>query len=394
MNELLKKNKYIFLVGFLLLSAFAFFMGKYLKKTGVEAPQETVQELPDSITLSEDLYKKFSIRTVDLVRKVYNRPLVLVGEIAADPDRVAQISARISGRITKVYFKEGSTIKKNETIIEMESPDASRVRSDYLSSYSKYLVAEKKLKRVQELSRLRMSSEQELINAESEEKIMGAELSSAKSSLYVQGIPIPDMKNLNEYSLGKIQIRSPIQGIALSRTAIPGTQVTPSDTLGVIADINLVWFEVKVFEKDLSKIQMNSSATIELNAVPEKKFLGRVENIGNQVDPASRTINARIVLNNTDHQAKIGLFGKAKIDYEKGDVLTIPNNSVFDWDNKKFCFLELKPMNYKIVEIKIEESSDGNEIEVLSGLNEGDRIVTEGVFSLKSIYLKSTFGED
>lgn len=74
--------------------------------------------------------------------------------------------------------------------------------------------------------------------------------------------------------------------------------------------------------------------------------------------------------------------------------LSIPKKSLFEYEGKKYCFIEEKPRVFKAIEVRLDDKTESEELEVLSGLNEGDRVVTEGVFSLKSIYLKSTFGDE
>jgi cobalt-zinc-cadmium efflux system membrane fusion protein len=222
---------------------------------------------------------------------------------------------------------------------------------------------------------------------------MDAELRTDRTNLQVQGIPIPDLENKLESGLGKIIIRSPLNGIALSRDAIPGKQVDVNSILGVVGDISHVWFLVKIFEKDLSLLQKGSSAKVHLNALPGIVFEGSLEHIGSQVDLGTRTISGRIVIQNSEFKAKIGLFGKAEISIVRSDVLVVPIKSVFEWDKKKYVFLQSGHLTFSPRIVELGESSK-DIIEILSGIEEGERVVTDGMFTLKSIFLKTTFGEE
>jgi membrane fusion protein, heavy metal efflux system len=391
MNRFLSYKKYI---GFFVFGAILLIV---LLKYGLNQKEKISEEkefsFPEKIVLTKELIDTSGISILEVKRSDLKDSISLVGEVAFDPDTVSWISARIPGRILKVDFVEGSLIRKGASLVEMESPEASRLRSKYLGSYTRTMVAKKNLKRLQELSEMRLTSEQEVLNAESEFKVMDAELRTDQTNLQVQGIPIPDLNNRLESGLGKIILRSPINGIALSRDAIPGKQVDTNSILGVVGDISHVWFLVKIFEKDLSVLQIGSSAIVTLNALPDDSFEGRLEHIGSQVDTGSRTLSGRIVIQNPEFKAKIGLFGKAEISVSRKNILVIPQKSIFEWEKKKYVFLQSGNMTFVPREIRIGES--GSEMqEVLHGIEEGDRVVIEGMFTLKSIFLKTTFGEE
>jgi membrane fusion protein, heavy metal efflux system len=392
MNNLLKNKKYIGigLVLIIILFVVTFKYGFLIK----EKKRETTDfQFPEKIVLTKELIDTSGISVVESKKSELEESISLTGEVAFDPDRVSQISARIPGRISRVDFVEGSIVKQGASLVEMESPEASRLRSKYLASFTRALVAQKNMKRIKELLEMRLTSEQELLNAESEYKVMDAELRTDRTNLQVQGIPIPDLENKLESGLGKIIIRSPLNGIALSRDAIPGKQVDINSILGVVGDISQVWFLVKIFEKDLSLLQIGSIAKVHLNALPGIVFEGSLEHIGSQVDMGTRTLSGRIVIQNPEFKAKIGLFGKAEISVIRNNVLVVPKKSVFEWDKKKYVFLQSGHLTFSPKIIELGESSK-DVIEVISGIEEGERVVTDGLFTLKSIFLKTTFGEE
>lgn len=392
MNSILQYKKY-FGIGFIIFIILITIIIKYgyLHK---EKKKETNNfQFPEKIVLTKEFIDSSGISVIEIKRSELQESISLTGEVAFDPDRVSQISARIPGRISRVDFVEGSIVKQGASLVEMESPEASRLRSKYLASFTRAMVTQKNMKRIKELLEMRLTSEQELLNAESEYKVMDAELRTDRTNLQVQGIPIPDLENKLESGLGKIIIRSPLNGIALSRDAIPGKQVDVNSILGVVGDISHVWFLVKIFEKDLSLLQKGSFAKVHLNALPGIIFEGSLEHIGSQVDLGTRTISGRIVIQNPEFKAKIGLFGKAEIIVVRSDVLVVPIKSFFEWDKKKYVFLQSGYLTFSPRIVELGESSK-DVIEILSGIEEGERVVTEGMFTLKSIFLKTTFGEE
>jgi len=313
----------------------------------------------------------------------------------ADPDRVTKVSARISGRVTEVRFIEGVRVRKGQILAVIESPEAARSRSKYISTFSRVNAVQKNAKRIRELVNLKLAAEQEAINAESELKIQEAELKADKGNLHALGIPIPDINSMegsgNENS-GRIEILSPIDGVVLTREVVKGSQVDAISNLATIGNLDSVWFMVKLFEKDLGKVSEGDTARVKLNPYPEEEFEGRLTYIGNQIDPGSRTVSGRIVITNKNHMAKIGLFGKAELYISDYDVIAISVDAIANIDGKDFVFIEEKPGEYKPREVKLGRRNKSI-VEIVSGVQTGEYVVDRGIFTLKSTFLKSTFGE-
>jgi cobalt-zinc-cadmium efflux system membrane fusion protein len=114
--------------------------------------------------------------------------------------------------------------------------------------------------------------------------------------------------------------------------------------------------------------------------------------IGNQIDLGSRTVSGRIVIKNKNHMAKIGLFGTAELYTSDYNVLAVPIDAIAPMQGKDYVFVEEKPGEYKAREVKLGRRNS-TIVEVLSGLTVGEYIVDTGIFTLKSTFLKSTFGE-
>jgi membrane fusion protein, heavy metal efflux system len=134
-----------------------------------------------------------------------------------------------------------------------------------------------------------------------------------------------------------------------------------------------------------------------LNAYPKERFDGVVEYIGKQLDPVARTVTARIRLVNRRDLLRIGLFGSARVavaeESVKAAVLVVPEDAVTEIGGKSVVFVRHADDDFELHEVVIGESALGK-VEVVSGLREGENVVFDGVFTLKSAVLKSTLGED
>jgi membrane fusion protein, heavy metal efflux system len=390
----MKLSKVYLIAVIILISFGGYRYYKYrINKKVITVTEELPQNIESTIKIDSEVSKDVNLRTIQITTGEFQETLNLIGEVIADPDRVTKISARIPGRVAEVRFIEGARVKKGQVLLIIESPEAAKSRSKYLSTLSRVSAVERNAKRIRELVSLKLAAEQEAINAESELKIQQAELKADKGNLLSLGIPVPEIisNEVNENS-GRIEVSSPIDGIILSRDIVRGSQVDAVTNLATVGNLDTVWFMIKLFEKDLGKVAEGDYAKVKLNPYPNEEFEGRLLYIGNQIDAGSRTVSGRIVIKNKNHLAKIGLFGTAELYTSDYNVLSAPIDSVTSIQGKDYVFVEEKPGEFKAREVKLGRKNS-SKIEILSGVSQGEYLVDRGVFTLKSKVLKSTFGE-
>lgn len=375
-----KNVKLLLLSSFLIIIAFFYWQSRQKKSIQIIDAEEK-----DTLHLTKDQKKEIviDIETVGLSQIHTN--IELIGETESVPDDIMDVPARISGRVTSVYFVEGDTIKKGQKLAVIDSPELAKLRSTYLVSKSKFNAAEQNLNRINSLVKMNLAAKQELIDAEANMKVIESEKISAEENLRAIGLGISDS------STGQYIVYSPRSGLALSRNAVPGSIVSANQILTTIANLDNLWFQAKIYENDLKHLTEGISAKVILNAYPDLIFQGKLEHIGEKVDPESRTVHARVVFKNQNRKAKIGLFGKAILNVNERTGIQISESTIQSYQNSKFVFVELSPENYKWIEVTI-GSTDNQKTEVLSGLKEGDKVVTKGAFELKAILFKDTFG--
>jgi cobalt-zinc-cadmium efflux system membrane fusion protein len=157
-----------------------------------------------------------------------------------------------------------------------------------------------------------------------------------------------------------------------------------------------VWFLARVFEKDLGQLQVGAAADVHLNAYAGEHFTGKVEYIGQQIDPVARTVTARVRLENPKGLLRLGLFGTCQVSLGSGDQaaakLVVDHASVTEVGGKSVVFVREKDGAFELHEVTLGREALGK-VEILAGLREGEEVVTDGVFTLKSMALKGSFGE-
>lgn len=341
--------------------------------------------IPKSVKLSAEVIRSAKIQTAPAKRERLAVTLSLPGEIAANPDRSARLATPVSGRIERVDIQEGNQVEKGKPLIVIRVVEMAKVRAERSTAAAKAKAARSKAKRARALFEQKVATENETLDAEGDADSLEAEVKGLDSQLSALG-----------GGGTSVTLRAPVSGVVLSRSAIVGQSVSPTDTLASIADLSKLWFLGRVFEKDLGRLRVGSSAEVELNAFPKERFSGKIEQIGSQVDPVGRTLTARVTLDNERSLLRIGLFGTARVaiddDTKRETVLVIPRSAIADIGGKPIVFVRHED-HFELHEVVMGEAALGK-VQILSGLGEGEPVVVEGVFTLKSVALKDSFGEE
>jgi cobalt-zinc-cadmium efflux system membrane fusion protein len=353
---------------------------------------EQHEELPNKVRLPPAVARAAGLKTAPTVLDSLPTTVDLTGEIAADPDRSARLAARIPGRIIDVPVKEGDRVTAGQTVAILESPELARARAALASALARAKSARLNADRLKSLEAKSLASGQEASAAEAEAASLDAEVSAAKQTLSALGQGEVEARN----GSARVTIRTPLAGFVLSRDAVRGQSVDAEHVIAVIGDLDRVYFLGRLFEKDLSRMTVGASAEVRLNAYPSEAFDGKIETIGRQLDPAARTVTARIVVRNHGDLVKVGLFGTARVVVGPAETpvkrVVVPLAAVTRVADKDVVFVLQPDGDFELHPVTLGRTAGGR-VEVLSGLRAGERVVTEGVFTLKSAVLKSTFGE-
>lgn len=356
-----------------------------------DAPAEHEhEELQKQVTLDPEVITEARVSTTAATREALAITIALPGEIVADPDKSASIASPIAGRIERVSFREGSPVKKGEPLATIRVPDLGKLRSTLAATQARGKAARANAGRLKGLLEKRLASEQSYLDAMAEADSLDVEARAASEQLTALG-----MGAEGGASPSQLTLRAPVAGTVVSRDAVVGQPVTADEVIAQIVDLSELWFLGRVFEKDLGKLKLGAVVEVQLNAYPNERFSGAVEYIGQQVDPVARTVAARVRLTNRDSLLRVGLFGSAYVSTEHSgqESIVIPRNAITEVAGKPVAFVRRAPTEFELHELTLGEGA-GGKVQVVAGLHEGEQVVTEGVFTLKSAVLKATFAEE
>jgi len=352
------------------------------------------EELPTKVRLSPEVVRGAGIQMAPARLDSLPTTVDLTGEIAADPDRSARLAARVPGRIIEVKAKEGDRVKAGQVIAILESPELARARAGLAAASARAKAARLNASRLESLASHALASGQEVAAATAEAAALDAEVAAARQTLDAFGQraePAPGG------GTARVTIRTPLGGFVLSRDGVQGQTVAPEYVIAVVGDLDRAYFLGRLFEKDLARVKVGAAVDVRLNAYPNEVFKGTIETIGRQLDPAARTVTARILVGNHGDLIKVGLFGTARVVVGPAEAqakhVVVPLTAVTRLANKDVVFVRQPDGDFELHAVTVGRSAEGR-VEILGGLRAEEAVVVDGVFTLKSAILKGTFGEE
>ncbi len=319
-------------------------------------------------------------------------------ELARAESELAQCLARLN-RAKELY--KDQIISRND--LEAAEAEYKRDSADVEAAKAKIRQSESRIQQAE----AQVSVSETYLNRE--EKVLGGgllaskELQSAKAEVTAAELElraVADTIRVLGASPGgsgdTIAITSPISGRVVSRSVNLGEMAGPSSTLFTVMNLSDVWVEANVYEKDLAKIRKGQIAEIRVNTYPDKVFSGRVTHIGDVLDADSRTATIRCAVSNSMGLLKPEMFASLNIvTAKRGGAVLISRTAVLDEGGKKIVFTPCMdcPEDVKsgtnacgaYDKMTVELGpAHGNKVEVLSGLEPGVLVVTEGAYQLKT----------
>ncbi len=313
--------------------------------------------------------------------------LTLSGKIAYGEDKYSRISSPLQGRVVEVRAHLGERVKAGDILLVIDSPDIAQAYSEYVKEDSDLQYATRASELAKDLYETRALALKDLKQAENELIKAQAEFRRAKERLLSLRIAPEELnKPLDKQKItSRFDMRSPLSGIVVERAVTPGQSVTgdPDHVLFTVADLDVLQVVADVYEHDLSLVREGQSAVVKVEAYPEVEFPATVTTVGDVVDPATRTIKVRARVDNEAHKLKPEMFARLQLNVSgKEQFLTIPREAVLEVDGKQFVYIAKDDNRYVRREIKT-SSISSEQVRVLMGLSQGERIVVKGAVLIK-----------
>jgi membrane fusion protein, copper/silver efflux system len=319
------------------------------------------------VSLSPERRRRLGLRTEPVRRSALDRTLRTVGRVAPDERRLHHIHTKYDGYVEHLYVDfTGKLVRKGEPLVSLYSPELVATQQEYLLAWRARLqLAESGLPSVAQ---------------------GGVDLlEAARRRLLLWDIRPEDITRLEHTGLVQrtLDLHSDVTGYVVQKTALHGMRVTASDTLFDIADLSHLWVLADVYESDLPSVSLGMPAEVSLPYLPGRRWTGTVTNVAPTVEAQTRTIKVRVEVDNADGALKPEMFADVLLRSGRGEGLLLPADAVIHAGERQLVFVDLADGRLQPREVHLGVRV-GDAVQVLHGVEEGERVVTTANFLLDS----------
>lgn len=307
----------------------------------------------------------------------------LIGALTVD------VVPRVAGRIEVMSVQLGDRLSKGQQVVKIEDREI-RLQISQAEANLKInganvtqrendvTVAQNTFTRIKAMFDQNLQSKQNLEDAEARVNSARSQLLAAQSQLSQTESRIEELK----VTLSNTSVVSPVDGFVSRRVLDPGAFAGANTVILSVVDITTVRLVANVVERDIRRVRPGVTARVEVDAFPGEDFTGQVSRVSPVFDPTTRTAQIEIEVPNPGYRLKPGMYARVRLTVEQKDnALAVPRNAVVDLDGQRgVFFVEEQTAQFHPVTVGLQ---DGDFIEVVDGLKDGDRVITTGAVALR-----------
>jgi membrane fusion protein, heavy metal efflux system len=331
-------------------------------------------------TLPQDQMSHVQIVTVQPT--TLTRTLRLTGSVAYNAFKTTPVITQVGGPVSRILVVPGQQVKAGQPMLDVSSPDYSQLLDAYLKAADSYRLADKFYLRAQDLYQHHAIAQRDLEQAESDRNQAQADLNAADQGMKILGIKSPgDLAKAPSSAL--IPVLAPISGEVVERLVSPGQVVQAGQTQAfTISDLSTVWVLANVYQGDLASIRSGDDVVVQNDAYPGT-FHGRISYVSPALDPNTRTLQARIVVENPGEKLKRDMYCTVIVTAgSMANAIAVPDSSVLrDDNNQPFVYLATGNQ-FGRRDVEIGQSVNG-QTQILRGLSTGEKVVGDGSLFLQ-----------
>jgi len=302
--------------------------------------------------------QKIGVRTAAVEARELKGEITAVGVVEADERSRVTVAPRFEGWIETLFVSEtGRAVRRGEPLFSAYSPELLAAQQEYLLALDAVPRGAAQLR-----NELLRTARERLRNWQMDEADIRA-LEARREPLRA------------------LDYRAPADGVVLEKAAETGMRFMPGEVLYRLADLRKVWLIASVYEQDIADVRVGQAASLQIDAFPAERFLGRVDFVYPTLDDATRTARVRVELGNEDLRLRPGMYGRVTVDVlrQGGAVLSVPDSAVLDSGLRQLVLLERGEGMFEPRDVRTGQRGGGY-VEIRSGLAAGDRVVVSANF--------------
>lgn len=333
-----------------------------------------VMAMGDVVTLDAKARQLAGVQTAQAAVRPLSKEIKTTGKITMNESGRTYITSRVEGRVDELYVTaDGEYIAPGQAIAAVYSPTFIAAQEEYL---------------------LTLDNAQKLRNATRDVVQINNRLQeAARQKLQLLNVSDEDIADLESTWQAKnhMTIYAQFGGTVLEKQILPGAYIMPGDKLFSLSDLSTVWLYADIYEKDLAGITPGQSVVVTSGAYPGENFNGQVTFINPVMDDATRTVKVRVEMNNPGGRLKPNMLVNANVQIPLGESLVIPESSLIDTGSRQIVFVAQSEDTFVKRDVVVGQTADGY-VQVLSGLQPGETVVTAATFLIDSQTKLGSFG--
>lgn len=355
------------------------------------APKSSPHQKQDDQVVLPPSAPQLSSLSIEPAVKRQNLTARFTGRLTWSDDVTVRVFSPVSGRVLSIDGALGQPVKAGDVLTKVASTEYGQAQADALKAKADLVLAERTLKRVQELLSHGAAAQKDVDSAEDAFTTAQTEKQRADARLALYG-GAPDSNN------PQFLLKAPIDGVVVERNINPGQELRPDQMLAnspaffaplfVISDPKKLWLYLDVTEIDMAIFKPGMKLKLQTKAYPDRAFDGVIDFVGSSLDPATRTIRMRATVDNEEQLLKAEMYVTAEVSLGDASVanggVDIPSRAIFLENNIPNVFVETGPGSFARRTVKLGPESDGH-IAAISGIRAGERVVTQGCLLLRSL---------
>jgi len=341
-------------------------MGMEMVPVEMDESASTVPGLA-AVSIMPDARQRMGLTFGTVKKRTIAHTVRTSARIVADETKLYRVTTKIEGWVEKLFVSYmGQEVKKGEPLLTIYSPSLVSAEQEYLTV---------------------LDAATKLAKSTDEDAVKGAfrlvEATKLRLSLWdISDEQIQQLEKTRKIEKA-LTLYAPANGVVIEKNVLAGQKIMLGDSLLVIADLTTVWADADIYQSDLAHVHVGMSVEVALPYWPDKTFKGKVIFVSPTLDPESRTMKARMEIANPDLLLKPEMYANAYLAHDMGEHLAIPEAAVMYTGEHVYAFKDGDDHKLVPVEIKIGPRTDGW-YELVSGLNEGDKVVTSANFLVDS----------
>jgi Cu(I)/Ag(I) efflux system membrane fusion protein len=321
---------------------------------------EAAAEDSSAIAIDSVTTQNMGIRTASVTRGPLRRLIRTVGVIDYNETTLADVTIKFKGWIEKLYVDAtGQQVHRGEPLFEIYSPELYSAQREYLLSLD------------------------QATNSPGSDSLKKSALTKLKF-FDISDEQIAELDRTREPHK-TLRIVAPQDGFVMEKMVVEGQMIEPGMKIYRLADLGLVWVQAQVYEQDLPYIRLGQEVTVTLSYLSDREFRGRVTYIYPNIDEKTRTARVRMEFHNPGYFLKPGMFATVHVISElEPSVLLVPDMAILRSGEKNTVFVALEEGKFAPRSVTLGPQAENDMYQVISGLKDGERIVTSGQFMLDS----------